>query len=308
MGGSIVEKLKDLLNVEFREKMKLVVVGAQDEEVIEAVNEARRASIIEAVLIGDREKIVNILDKKGLKEDLFEIIDEDEMGTAAELGVKMISEGRADFIMKGLIDTSLLLKAVLNKEWGLRTDSLLSHVMVYEVSTYSKLLYLTDGGMNLEPSIEQKKMIVENAAVVARALGNEKVKVAALAAKEKVNPKMIATVDADTLKTQYENGEFSQGIILDGPLALDLALSKEAAKVKGFDSEVAGDADVLLVPNIEMGNGIGKTITYLAGGKSAGVVMGAKVPIVLVSRADDHESKLYSIALGSIVASQTQRK
>lgn len=288
--------------------MKLVVVGAQDEEVIEAVNEARRASIIEAVLIGDREKIVNILDKKGLKEDLFEIIDEDEMGTAAELGVKMISEGRADFIMKGLIDTSLLLKAVLNKEWGLRTDSLLSHVMVYEVSTYSKLLYLTDGGMNLEPSIEQKKMIVENAAVVARALGNEKVKVAALAAKEKVNPKMIATVDADTLKTQYENGEFSQGIILDGPLALDLALSKEAAKVKGFDSEVAGDADVLLVPNIEMGNGIGKTITYLAGGKSAGVVMGAKVPIVLVSRADDHESKLYSIALGSIVASQTQRK
>lgn len=303
-----MEKLKDLLNVEFREKMKLVVVGAQDEEVIEAVNEARRASIIEAVLIGDREKIVNILDKKGLKEDLFEIIDEDEMGTAAELGVKMISEGRADFIMKGLIDTSLLLKAVLNKEWGLRTDSLLSHVMVYEVSTYSKLLYLTDGGMNLEPSIEQKKMIVENAAVVARALGNEKVKVAALAAKEKVNPKMIATVDADTLKTQYENGEFSQGIILDGPLALDLALSKEAAKVKGFDSEVAGDADVLLVPNIEMGNGIGKTITYLAGGKSAGVVMGAKVPIVLVSRADDHESKLYSIALGSIVASQTQRK
>ncbi len=303
-----MEKLKDLLNVEFREKMKLVVVGAQDEEVIEAVNEARRASIIEAVLIGDREKIVNILDKKGLKEDLFEIIDEDEMGTAAELGVKMISEGGADFIMKGLIDTSLLLKAVLNKEWGLRTDSLLSHVMVYEVSTYSKLLYLTDGGMNLEPSIEQKKMIVENAAVVARALGNEKVKVAALAAKEKVNPKMIATVDADTLKTQYENGEFSQGIILDGPLALDLALSKEAAKVKGFDSEVAGDADVLLVPNIEMGNGIGKTITYLAGGKSAGVVMGAKVPIVLVSRADDHESKLYSIALGSIVASQTQRK
>ena len=297
-----MEKLKDLLNVDFNEKMKLVVVAADDEEVIQAVNEARKASIIEAVLIGDKKKTIKILDEKGIKEDLFEIIDETDMEAAAELGVKMISEGKADFIMKGLIDTSLLLKAVLNKEWGLRTDSLLSHVMVYEVSSYSKLLYLTDGGMNLEPSIDQKKMIIENAAVVVRSLGNEKIKVAALAAKEKVNPKMIATVDADELKKQYENGDFTEGIIVDGPLALDLALSKEAAKIKGFDSEVAGDADVLLVPNIEMGNGIGKTITYLARGKSAGVIMGATAPIVLVSRADDHESKLYSIALGSIVA------
>lgn len=303
-----MEKLRELLNVKFDEKMKLVVVVANDEQVIEAVNEAREAAIIEAVLIGNKQEIVNILDKKKIKQDLFEIIDENDMEVAAELGVKMISEGKADFIMKGLIDTGVLLKAVLNKEWGLRTDSLLSHVMVYEVSAFPKLLYLTDGGMNLEPSIEQKKMIIENAALVARALGNETVKVAALAAKEKVNPKMIATVDAAALKKQYENGDFSEGIIVDGPLALDLALSKEAAKVKGFKSEVAGDVDVLLVPNIEMGNGIGKTITYLAGGKSAGVVMGAKAPIVLVSRADDHESKLYSIALGSIVARKVVNK
>lgn len=303
-----MEKLRELLNVKFDEKMKLVVVVANDEQVIEAVNEAREAAIIEAVLIGNKQEIVNILDKKKIKQDLFEIIDENDMEVAAELGVKMISEGKADFIMKGLIDTGVLLKAVLNKEWGLRTDSLLSHVMVYEVSAFPKLLYLTDGGMNLEPSIEQKKMIIENAALVARALGNETVKVAALAAKEKVNPKMIATVDAAALKKQYENGDFSEGIIVDGPLALDLALSKEAAQVKGFKSEVAGDADVLLVPNIEMGNGIGKTITYLAGGKSAGVVMGAKAPIVLVSRADDHESKLYSIALGSIVARKVVNK
>lgn len=303
-----MEKLRELLNVKFEEKMKLVVVAANDEQVIEAVNEAREASIIQAVLIGDKKEIVAILDEKQIKQDLFEIIDENDMEVAAELGVKMISEGRADFIMKGLIDTAILLKAVLNKEWGLRTDSLLSHVMLYEVAAFPKLLYLTDGGMNLEPSVEQKKMIIENAAVVARALGNETVKVAALAAKEKVNPKMIATVDADALKKLYENGDFSEGIIVDGPLALDLALSKEAAKVKGFKSEVAGDADVLLVPNIEMGNGIGKTITYLAGGKSAGVVMGAKAPIVLVSRADDHESKLYSIALGSIVARKQDNK
>lgn len=303
-----MEKLKDLLDVKFDRKMKLVVVAANDEEVIEAVNEARECSIIDAILIGDKKEIVGLLNRKNIKTDHFEIIDEADMTLAAELGVKMISDGKADFIMKGLIDTSLLLKAVLNKEWGLRTDSLLSHVMVYEVATYPKLLYLTDGGMNLEPSLEKKKMIIENAAVVAKALGNKKVKVAALAAKEKVNPKMKATQDADHLKKQYKAGEFSKNIIIDGPLALDLALSKDAAKVKGFDSEVAGDADMLLVPNIEMGNGIGKSITYLAGGKSAGIVMGAKVPIVLVSRADDHESKLYSIALGNIVASKANEK
>lgn len=297
-----MKKLNELLNVKFENKMKLVVVAANDSEVIEAVSEAQELNIIESILIGDLEEIIAILDEKKLNKDLFQIIDEKDMISAAEIGVKMISEGKADFIMKGLIDTSLLLKAVLNKDWGLRTDSLLSHVMVYEVPTYSKLLYLTDGGMNLEPNLEDKKKIIENAAVVARAMGLDDIKVAVLAAKEKVNPKMKSTVEANELKIQYKNGDFSKGIIIDGPLALDLALSKEAAKIKSFDSEVAGDADILLVPNIEMGNGIGKTITYLANGKSAGVVMGAKAPIVLVSRADDHESKLYSIALGSVVA------
>lgn len=302
-----MEKLKDLLKVEFKEKMKLAVVAAQDTEVIEAVNEARELNIVEPVLIGDIDEIELILKKKHIDKNLFKIIDEKDMVAAAEKGVKMVSNGEVDFIMKGLIDTGTLLKAVLNKEWGLRTDSLLSHVMVYEVSTYPKLLYLTDGGMNLEPSLEDKKKIIENAAVVVRAMGNQKINVAVLAAKEKVNPKMIATLDADALKKQYQNKEFSEGIIVDGPLALDLALSKHAAEIKGFNSEVAGDSDVLLVPNIEMGNGIGKTITYLANGKSAGIVMGAKAPIVLVSRADDHESKLYSIALGSVVASHSSK-
>ncbi len=297
-----MKTLKDLLNINLDKKMRLVVVAANDNEVIEAVNEAQELNIIDAILIGDSKEIISILDEKKLNIELFNIIDEKDMVSAAEIGVKMVSDGEADFIMKGLIDTSLLLKAVLNKEWGLRTDSLLSHVMVYEVASYSKLIYLTDGGMNLEPNLEEKKKIIENAAKVARSMGNEKIKVAALAAKEKVNPKMKATVEADQLKTQYKNGEFSKDIIVDGPLALDLALSKEAAEIKKIDSEVAGDIDILLVPNIEMGNGIGKTITYLANGKSAGVVMGAKVPIVLVSRADDHESKLYSIALGAVVA------
>ncbi len=205
--------------------------------------------------------------------------------------------------MKGLVDTGTLLKAVLNKEWGgLRTDSLLSHIMVYEVEAYSKLIYLTDGGMNLYPNLDQKVKIIENAVQVVEAMGRDTVKVACLAAKEKADPKMPATMDAHALKERFNEGKFSKGTIVDGPMALDLAISKESAAVKSYESEVAGDADILLVPNIEMGNGIGKSITYFAGGKSAGIIMGAKVPIVLTSRADTHEAKLYSIAMGSLIA------
>lgn len=297
-----MKSLKELLNLKMEKKMKLVVVAANDREVIAAVDEARELDVIDPILIGDQEEILAILEEKAIDKDQYRIIDEKDVTGAAELGVKMVSNGEADFIMKGLLDTSILLRAVLNKEWGLRTDSLLSHVMVYEVASYPKLIYLTDGGMNLSPSLEDKKKIIENAATVVRSMGSERINVAVLAAKEKVNPKMLATVEADQLKKQYEKGEFSKGVVIDGPLALDLALSKEAAEIKSFKSEVAGDADVLLVPNIEMGNGIGKSITYLAGGKSAGIVMGAKTPIVLVSRADDHESKLYSILLGGVVA------
>lgn len=297
-----IQGLEDLLKIKTDNPMKLVVVACHDEEVIQAVNEAKELGIIDPILIGNREKTLEILRIKGIEKEEYQIIHEEDLVNAAEIGVKMVSSGEANFIMKGLIDTSILLKAVLNKEWGLRTDSLLSHVMMYEIPSYNKLIYLTDGGMNLDPTLEQKVKIVENAALVAKAMGKETIKVAALAAKEKVNPKMIATVEANELKNKCKNKEFSKGIIVDGPLALDLAISKEAAEVKGYKSEVAGDADILLVPNIEMGNGIGKSITYFGKGKSAGVIMGAKAPIVLVSRADDNEAKLYSIALGSMVA------
>ncbi len=298
-----VNRLEELLNLKKEEKMKLAVVACHDEEVLGAVLESKKLGIAEPILIGDREKTMAIAKEKGLDLTSYTIIDEKDLNMAAEIGVKMVSNGEANFIMKGLVDTSILLKAVLNKEWGLRTDSLLSHVMVYDIPSYSKLIYLTDGGMNLQPSLEDKFKIVENAVTVAKALGKEEVKVACLAAKEKVDPKMVATVDAGELKSRYEEGKFSKGVIVDGPMALDLAVSLTSAEIKGYKSYVAGDADVLLVPNIEMGNGIGKSITYFAGGKSAGVVMGAKAPIVLVSRADDHEAKLYSIALGSLVAS-----
>lgn len=301
----MISRLDDLLKQMDKVRMRLVVVACQDEEVLEAVVESYKLGIIEPILIGDLNKTKEIAKKFGLSIDDFALIEEADLGKAAEIGVRMVSSGNADFIMKGLVDTSILLKAVLNKEWGLRSNSLLSHVMIYDVPTYHKLIYLTDGGMNIAPNVDEKEKIMENACIVARALGNTTVKVALLAAKEKVDVKMIATVDAKEIKDRCNNSTTLGDIIVDGPMAMDLALSKDAANIKGYESIVAGDADILLVPNIEMGNGIGKTITYLANGKSAGIVMGAKVPIVLVSRADDHITKLYSIALGNIIASNT---
>lgn len=298
----MIRELKELLSVK-GEKMKLAVVACQDEDVLEAVVESSRLGISQPILIGSLKETREIAEKLDIDISDFELIDEEDLAAAAEIGVRMVSQGKADFIMKGLVDTSILLKAVLNKDWGLRTDSLLSHVMVYDVETYHKLLYLTDGGMNLNPSLEEKKKIIDNSIIVAKAMGYENVKVAALAAKEKVNPKMPATVDAGELKKMSDDGVFGKDVTVEGPLALDLALSKEAAKIKRIESPVAGDADILLVPNIEMGNGIGKAITYLANGKSAGIIMGAKAPVVLVSRADDKDTKLYSIALGNMISS-----
>lgn len=298
----LIEKLDDLLKFKSKELMKLVVVACHDEEVLEAVVEGAKLGIAQPILIGDIDKTELIAKEKGFDISSYEKFDEKELDQAAELGVRMVSSGKADFIMKGLVDTGTLLKAVLNKDWGLRTQSLLSHVMLYEIENYPKMIYLTDGGMNLAPDVDAKVKIIENAATVARALGKETINVACLAAKEKVDPKMIATIDAGQLKDKYQDGKFSKGVVVDGPMALDLAVSKSSAHIKGFESAMAGDADILLVPNIEMGNGIGKSITYFAGGKSAGIIMGAKSPIVLVSRADDHETKLYSIALGSVIA------
>jgi phosphate butyryltransferase len=230
------------------------------------------------------------------------VIDEKELDEAAKTAVGLVRSGEADFVMKGLLDTSILLKAVLDKKIGIRTDSQLSHVMIYQVPKYHKLLFLTDGGMNIAPTLDEKVKIVSNGIKVAQAMGIDTVKVACLAAKEKVSSKMQATVDAHALKEMGEQGVFGEKTIIDGPLAFDLAISKKAMQVKGFKSQVAGDADMLFVPTIEVGNGIGKTLTYFANAESAGIIMGAKVPVVLVSRADTHEVKLNSIALGSVVA------
>lgn len=290
-------------NVKDKTKMRLAVAASQDEEVLRAVIEAAEDGIVEPVLVGDIEKTEEIAKQLGLDLSKYEKIESQDLKETAQKAVQLVSSGKADFLMKGLIDTSILLREVLNKEYGLRTDSLLSHVMVYEVATYHKLIFLTDGGMNISPDADQKIKIVENAIEACKALGQDQIKVALLAAKEKVSDKMQATIDAKYVADVFAKRE-QEGVIVEGPLALDLAISKEAAEVKGFESKVAGDADILVVPSIEMGNGIGKALTYFANAKSAGIIMGTKAPVVLVSRADTHEAKLNSIALGSLVANK----
>jgi len=284
-------------------KMKLAVASAQEEEVITAVANAYEMGFIEPVLIGDTEKIVKICKDNNINPSDWRIIESKDLTESAEISVKLVRQGEADFLIKGLIDTSILMKAVLNKEWGLRSGDVLSHVMIYQIPNYHKLLLITDGGVNIEPSLEEKACILKNAVKVARALEIDKIRVACLSAKEKVSDKMKSTLDAERLKRMGQEGYFGEDVVVEGPISFDLAISKESASVKGYESEVAGDADIILVPSIEVGNSVGKAITYFVeGSQNGGVVMGAKAPIVLVSRSDSKESKLYSIMLGMLIS------
>lgn len=299
----MIKKLEDILDeLKDGERVVLSVAAAHDKEVLTSIKSALDRGIIDPILVGELDKINEISKEIGLNLDNIRVIEGCGVEECAKIAVKLVSSKEADFVMKGILDTSVLLKEVLNKEYGLRTDSLLSHIMIYEMESYHKLLMLTDGGMNISPDYLQKEKILKNAITASKSLGLETVKVACLAAKEKVNPKMQATVDADMLSKKCEEGAFGEGVIVEGPLAFDIAVSKKASEVKGFNSNVSGDADILLVPTIEVGNGIGKSFTYMANAKSAGIIMGAKAPIVLVSRADSHESKLYSIAYGALIA------
>ncbi len=280
---------------------KLSVAVAQDHEVLMAVKMAMDMGIITPILVGDSEKIKSICNDIKLDLSDIEIINEEDPVIACRIATTLVSSGKADILMKGLVDTSIILKAVLDKEIGLRTDRIISHVAVFEVSTYHKIFMVTDAAMNISPDLEQKKQIIENAVDLIKCFGVENPKVAVLAAKEKVSPKMEATVHAAELKRMNEEG-IIPNCIVDGPLALDNAINKESAKIKGIVSEVAGDADILLVPDINSGNILYKALTFLANAKSAGLIIGTSAPIVLTSRADNDESKLYSIALAVLKA------
>ncbi|WP_346937076.1 phosphate butyryltransferase [Clostridium sp.] len=297
----MVKSLEELLQLaKKKEKKTMAVAVAQDSVVLEAVIKAVDMGIINAILVGNEDEIKTISKDSNVDLSRVRIINECDIIKAAAKAVELVTKGEANYVMKGLLGTSDLLKAVLNKEANLRTNNLLSHVMVYDVKSYDKLLLLTDGGMVPYPELKDKIGIIKNAVTVSKALEIDMPKVAPICAVEVINPSMQATLDAAALSAMNKRGQI-KGCLIDGPLGLDNAISKEAAHHKGIVSDVAGEADILLVPNIEAGNFLGKSMTYFAGAESAGVIVGAKCPVVLVSRADSAKSKLYSIALGSIL-------
>jgi len=277
------------------EKSAVAVACAEDAHVLEAVAAARDMATF--VLVGDAAGIRRAAESAGADISGMEIIDEPDSARAYQTAVSLVASGAARALMKGLVDTSVIMKAVLDKDAGMRTDRKLSHLALFFASSYHKPLFVTDAAINISPDLETKKTIVRSAVEAAANLGLARPKVALLAAKEKADPKMPATMEAAELAAWHKGGGMP-GCALDGPLALDNAVSRESAEIKGIDSPVAGDADILVCPDIESGNILYKSLAFLAGAKNGGVVLGAKKPVILTSRADSAESKLISIALG----------
>ena len=285
----------------------IAVAVAQDLEVLLAVKNAKDLGIANAILVGNEAEIRKIAQDHQIDLAGFTIMEQSDPVEACRTAVQLVSTGKAQVLMKGIIDTAIILKAVLDKEIGLRTDNVLSHVAVADIAGYDRLFYITDAAMNIAPDAAAKKQIIENAIQVANALGNDNPKVACVCAVEKVNPKMQATLDAAELVKMNETGEL-KGCIVAGPFALDNAVSAEAAKHKGITNPVAGHADILLMPYIEAGNMLYKSIVFFAKGNIAGIVVGATSPIVLTSRADSDIAKLNSIAIGVLMASNYAEK
>ncbi len=280
-------------------RKRLVVCGGEDEAAQLAVKRAADIGLVSPILVGSAGKIKEIMTVTGLSADVIGTETPEEASAAA---VRLVREGEGDILMKGMIDTGALLKAVVNRETGIRLSSLLSHVTVFSVPTLDKLLLATDCAMVIAPDFADKIGIIENAAIVARVLGIAVPKVAVLSASEKVNPKMLSSEEAAALARHFAGRE---DLIVAGPYALDNVISEEAARRKGIAGGAAGSADVIVFPGIEAGNVFYKTAVYLAGATPAGVVIGARAPIALTSRADSEQAKFYSIALAMVVENET---
>jgi phosphate butyryltransferase len=287
----MIRNFEELIAAAKKRGPKRVAVACGDDVVsIEAAREAKNIGLADFILVGNREKIEKITKD-------FEILDIRDEEAAVMEAVRLVSSGKADVLLKGHTKTSTFLKGVLNKEWGLRTGRTLSHIAVIESNFYKKLLFLTDGGMNIRPDIHTKIDIILNAVDFVRKFEIHSPKVAILSAVETVNPDMPETLESSWLTKMGERGQFGNCNV-DGPLALDLAVSKESVKIKGIKSKVAGDADILIVPDIVAGNISAKALLYLGGAKIGGIISGAKRPCIMLSRADKKETKLHSIALG----------
>jgi phosphate butyryltransferase len=280
----------------------VAVVCAHDAHTLEAVVRAEKEGLVDAVLVGNVDEIKAILKDLAYEKAEESIVSAASDQEAAEMAVAMVRAGKVDFLMKGKIQTADFLKAVVDRENGLRIGLVISHIAFNEIPTYHKLIAITDGGMNMYPNLEQKKQIVENAVDTLRAMGVKTPKVAVLAAVEKVNPKMPETIDAAALKNMNQDGELPNCIV-EGPISYDLTMCKESAQIKGFESPVTGDADLMIVPNITVGNILGKSLIYSADSKMAGFIVGAKCPIVLTSRGATSEEKYLSLVLCAAAAS-----
>lgn len=291
----IIAKAKGL------ETKKVAVAAAEDSHVLEAVKDAKKEGFAEAILVGDKDKIFQISNELNMDLSEIEVIDEKNPAKAALKAVELVSSGKADMVMKGLVGTADFLRAVLNKEVGLRTSNLMSHVAVFQTPKIDRLLFLTDCAFNMYPDLNEKIKIVNNSVLVAKSVGIEVPKVAPLCAVEVVNPKMQSTIDAAMLSKMNDRGQI-KGCIIDGPLATDNALSVEAAKTKNIDGPVAGKADILLMPSIDAGNIMYKTLAFTADSVSGAILVGTSAPVILTSRADSHQTKMNSIALAALVA------
>lgn len=277
---------------------KLVLAAAQDQHSLGAVIRAWQDRIIEPILVGDKETIQNICASNNYDISGVRIIHEPDTEMAVEIAVKMASNKQADILMKGKVGTSTLLKCVLNKEWGLRTGNLLSHFALFEVETYHKVIAVTDVAMNIAPNLQDKIAIINNSVSCLIKLGYKMPKVAVLGAVEMVNENMEATLHAALLSKMNQRDQI-KNCIIDGPLAFDNAISLESAQYKGIRSEVAGDTDLLLMPDIEVGNVLYKSLVFFAKAKVASLILGARVPIVLTSRSDSEQAKYDSILLSA---------
>ena len=283
----IIDKVKGYPSMK-----RMVIAAAGEEHTIKAALHARSEGIVKPILVGDKIEIDKILNKLGEsipEEDIYNVVDVKE---AAEKSVELIRQGKGDFLMKGYLDTSVILKAVVNKEKGLGKGGVMSHFTMFEVPNYHKILVAVDGGMVTYPTLNQKKAIIENTVEVLRTYGYENPKVGVLACVEKVNPKMLETIEADELSKMNESGEIS-GCIVAGPISYDCAMDAEVAKIKRYEGPVAGNADILVAPNIHAGNIMGKMLTVTCKARMAGFIVGAKCPIVLTSRGSSTEEKYF---------------
>ena len=291
-------KFNDVIEKTKNNQKTLSVACADDPKVMQACYDAYREGISKSIFVGNKDNMEKIAKERNIDLDAFKIIDEKDKTKAVKKAVELINKDEAQFLMKGYVDTSILLKGVLNKEWGLRTGRLLSHIALFEIDKYHKPFIVTDGGMNIKPDLKTKMDIINNAADFYIRLGVKEPKIAILAAIEKVNPDMPETIDASLLAKMSQRKQISG--IVDGPLAFDLAISKESAKHKKISSPVAGEADILVVPDLASGNILAKALIYMADSKVAGIIVGAKCPIVLLSRSDNEVTKKMSIAMASL--------